>query len=300
MYHSIEAAVRDCFGDGVSVVRSDSIPGGDINRAYRMELSSGDWIFVKTNTIHNIRFFLTESKGLKALRSAGKVGVPHVFGAGTDRQRNVSFLAMEYIRSAPRIRTYWETFGHELAKLHRAECRSFTVSGENSGKYGFSEDNYIGASPQNNHPKDTWIDFYRECRLLPQIAMAERYFDPSVRKKAGRLLDHLGDYLREPEFPSLLHGDLWSGNMICGSDGKAWIIDPAVYVGDCEADLAMMQLFGNPPESFFAAYSEIIPIDRKGYRERRKLYDLYQLLNHLNLFGQMYLSSVVGIIEWYI
>lgn len=300
MYHSIEAAVRDYFGEGVSIAQSESVPGGDINRAYRMRLSSGECIFVKTNAIHNAGFFLAELKGLEALRSAGEIGVPHVFGAGTDEQRNVSFLAMEYIRSAPGIRTYWETFGHELAKLHRAECRPFAVSGGHGGQYGFPEDNYIGANPQNNHPKDKWIDFYRECRLLPQLAMADGYFDPAVRKKIARFLDRLELYLREPEFPSLLHGDLWSGNVICGSDGKAWLIDPAVYVGDCEADLAMLQLFGSPPDSFFAAYSEIVPVDWNGYRERRKLYDLYQLLNHLNLFGQMYLSSVAGILEQYI
>ena len=133
MYHSIEAAVRDYFGEGVSIAQSESVPGGDINRAYRMRLSSGECIFVKTNAIHNAGFFLAELKGLEALRSAGEIGVPHVFGAGTDEQRNVSFLAMEYIRSAPGIRTYWETFGHELAKLHRAECRPFAVSEDTAG-----------------------------------------------------------------------------------------------------------------------------------------------------------------------
>ena len=164
-------------------------------------------------------------------------------------------------------------------------------------KYGFSEDNYIGAGPQKNDPPESWIEFYRECRLLPQIRRAERYLDPPVRRKAERILDHLDSYLREPEFPSLLHGDLWSGNMMCGSGSSAWIIDPAVYVGDFEADLAMTQLFGSLPGRFYAAYSEINPIDREGYPERRKLYDLYHLLNHLNLFGAGYLGSVVEIIK---
>ena len=118
-------------------------------------------------------------------------------------------------------------------------------------------------------------------------------------KRADSLLEHLDAYLREPEFPSLLHGDLWSGNMMCGSDGKAWIIDPAVYVGDFEADLAMTRLFGSLPERFYAAYNEVNPIDRKGCAEREKLYDLYHLLNHLNLFGRSYLSSVAGIIREY-
>ena len=100
--------------------------------------------------------------------------------------------------------------------------------------------------------------------------------------------------------PSLLHGDLWSGNMMCGKEGMPWIIDPAAYVGDFEADLAMMQMFGSLPERFYAAYAEVNPIDKSGYSQRKKLYDLYQLLNHLNLFGSMYLGSVVDIINIYV
>ena len=185
--------------------------------------------------------------------------------------------------------------GHQLAEMHRTEGASFFKS----GNYGFMEDNYIGSSVQKNQPMEKWIDFYRECRLLPQISMAERYLDVSVRKKVEYLLEHLDSYLREPEFPSLLHGDLWGGNMLTGPDGKAWIIDPAVYVGDFEADLAMTQLFGSLPKRFYDAYSEINSIDKHGYFERKKLYDLYHLLNHLNLFGEMYLRSVVEIIEEY-
>lgn len=204
---------------------------------------------------------------------------------------------MEYIESAPRTEAYWERFGHQLAELHRAECGLFVNPEDEKQRYGFAEDNYIGAGPQKNDPSERWIEFYRECRLLPQIRRAERYLDLSVRRKADRLLDHLDSYLREPEFPSLLHGDLWSGNMMCGRGGSAWIIDPAAYVGDFEADLAMTQLFGSLPGMFYSAYSEINPIDREGYPERRKLYDLYHLLNHLNLFGAGYLGSVVEIIN---
>lgn len=209
------------------------------------------------------------------------------------------FPLFGYIESSSRTPSYWEDFGHQLAELHRTECRAY-VDDEGSGaKFGFYEDNYIGATSQKNHPEKSWVDFYRECRLLPQITMAEKYLEPAVRKKADRLLDHLDLYLREPEFPSLLHGDLWSGNMMCGKGGKAWIIDPAAYVGDFEADLAMTQMFGSLPERFYAAYNEVNPIDKAGYAQRRKLYDLYQLLNHLNLFGRMYLGSVVDIINMY-
>ena len=299
IYHSLEEPVKDCFGKSARVVRADSVSGGDINSAYRVSISTGDRIFVKANSIRNLNFFLTESNGLQALRSAKKIGVPAILGAGVDEKREISFLALEYIESSPRTPSYWESFGHELAGLHRAECVKFINTDDGRAKYGFMEDNYIGATPQTNQPQENWIDFYRECRLLPQITMAEKYLESAVRKKADWLLDHLDLYLREPEFPSLLHGDLWSGNMMCGKGGVPWIIDPAAYVGDFEADLAMTQLFGSLPERFYAAYNEVNPVDKAGYAQRKNLYHLYQLLNHLNLFGSMYLGSVVDIINMY-
>lgn len=303
LYHSLEELVKEMFGEGTRIVGTDRVHGGDINDAYRVNLSSGDPVFVKTNTRKNLRFFLTEARGLRALGASGKIGVPKILGIGTDEARGVSFLALEYIESAPRIESYWETFGHELAGMHRAECLSFVADADEREKqgmrYGFWEDNFIGASPQKNQPKEKWTDFYRDCRLLPQITMAEGYLGTDLRKKADRILERLDSYLREPEFPSLLHGDLWSGNMLCGPDGRAWIIDPAAYVGDFEADLAMTQLFGSLPSRFYAAYSEANPIDREGYAERKKLYDLYHLLNHLNLFGRSYLGSVAAILNIY-
>lgn len=299
LFYSLEELINDVFGQDISIIRMDSVPGGDINNAYRLSLSNEDSLFVKTNSVNNLNFFLTESGGLRALRSLKKIGVPEVLGAGTDEQRGISFLALEYIESSSRTPSYWEDFGHQLAGLHRSECLSYVDLGKRGARFGFYEDNYIGTSPQKNYPEKSWVDFYRECRLLPQITMAEKYFDPAVRKKADWLLEHLDLYLREPEFPSLLHGDLRSGNMMCGKGGKVWIIDPAAYVGDFEADLAMTQMFGSLPERFYAAYNEVNSIDKTGYAQRRKLYDLYQLLNHLNLFGSTYLGSVVDIINMY-
>ncbi len=299
MYHSLQEAVKDAFGENAEIIKTEPMHGGDINDAYKVSISTGEQIFVKTNSLNNAKFFRAESSGLSALRSAEKISIPATLGLGVDESREIAFLALEYVKSAPRNNLYWEDFGHQLADLHRAECRQFVTSEGISGQYGFKEDNFIGSSSQKNQPKEKWADFYRECRLLPQITRAEKYLGPDVRRKADRLLDHLDRYLREPEIPSLLHGDLWSGNMICGCGGRPWIIDPAVYVGDFEADLAMTQLFGSLPERFYAAYSEINPIDRAGYLERKGLYDLYHLLNHLNLFGVTYLSSVLQIISRY-
>ena len=158
---------------------------------------------------------------------------------------------------------------------------------------------YIGASPQKNTPSKDWITFFRDCRLLPQFKMAEGYFDSRMRRQSERLLNQLESHLTEPEFPSLIHGDLWSGNAVCGPNGKAWILDPAAYVGHFEAELAMTELFGGFPTAFYQAYYEVNPID-SGYRDRRDLYNLYHLLNHLNLFGGSYLSSAQRILNRYV
>lgn len=313
-YHSLEEAIHSVFGNDASEIRRERVHGGDINDAYRLSLSTGEKVFVKTNSIGNWDFFRTESHSLLALRETGTIGVPKVLGTGINEQTGFSFLLLEWMERVPPVKNYWETFGHELAALHRAEyelhpakCplrapRNTHPTGASvlrPAKYGFVEDNFIGSNPQKNSPMETWIDFYRECRLTPQIRMAEHYLDSKMRKKIVHLLDHLDSYLREPAFPSLLHGDLWSGNVLCGNDGKAWILDPAAYVGDFETDLAMTQLFGSFPSAFYSAYSEINPID-KGYEERRDLYHLYHLLNHLNLFGRMYLGSVQNILNRYV
>ena len=292
--NSLDAAIASLFGNGIRITGRQPVHGGDINRAYRLSLSDGAAVFMKCNTVKNLPFFTAEAQGLEALRGAEAIGVPEPRALGTDQAGSVSFLLMPYLEPAPRVRTYWETFGRELAALHRAGA----VPAEKGLPFGFASDNYIGASPQKNTPAADWLTFFRDRRLLPQMKMAERYFDAGTRRQCERVLERLDSYLTEPEFPSLLHGDLWSGNAVCGPDGKAWILDPAAYVGHFEAELAMTELFGSFPSDFYAAYGEVSPID-PGYRDRRELYNLYHLLNHLNLFGASYLSSVRRILDRY-
>ena len=293
--NSLREAVAAAFGEGARIVDRAPVYGGDINRSWRLSLSDGSAAFLKTNAAKNLPFFAAEAVGLKALRSANAIGVPEAQAIGTDVGEGTSFMLMEYLDAAPRIAGYWETFGRELAKLHRADCRGLTGSDR---PFGFASDNFIGATPQKNAPGASWIAFFRECRLLPQMRMADGYFDAKVRKQCTKLLDHLDDHLTEPEFPSLIHGDLWSGNAVCGPDGKAWILDPAAYVGHHEAELAMTELFGGYPATFYRAYGEVNPIDG-GYRDRRELYNLYHLLNHLNLFGGSYRTAVQSVLNRY-
>ena len=288
--NTLDEAVSALAGNSLRVVSRRPVYGGDINESYRLSLSDGSAVFMKCNTAKNLSFFEAEAKGLEALRGTKTIGVPKVLGFGTEKGQNRSFLLLEYLEAAPRIKGYWEVFGRELALLHRADSNSC---------FGFESNNYIGASPQINTPKESWITFFRDCRLRPQIQMAEGYLDARMRRQCTELLDHLDSFLEEPEFPSLIHGDLWSGNAVCGPDGKAWILDPAAYVGHFEAELAMTELFGGFSSAFYGAYREINPYDQE-YRDRRDLYNLYHMLNHLNLFGGSYLSAVRGILNAYV
>ena len=153
-------------------------------------------------------------------------------------------------------------------------------------------------TPQDNTPERNWISFYRVHRLEVQYLKARHYLDSSDREAMQHILDHLDRWLIEPSHPSLLHGHLWNGNYLIGKNGCAWLIDPAVYVGHAEADLAMTELFGGFSPIFYDAYQESAPLEA-GYADRRDLYHLYHLLNHLNLFGLVYMPSVRSILRRY-
>lgn len=294
-FTSLERALVNMYGQEIKIVQSHRITGGDINDAYGLVLSDGTRLFMKSNARENVSFFTAEAEGLHAIAQTGAIGTPHLFCCGTDAGRGgISFLLMEWIESGHRFADYWETFARQLAAMHQASTADLVPG----GKYGFAHDNFIGAGRQVNTPQDHWISFFRDCRLTPQFEDAASYFTTADQKRISRLLEHLEDILVEPEHPALLHGDLWSGNVMPGTDGKAWLIDPAVYVGHPEADLAMTELFGGFPPSFYRTYREAADL-QPGYEYRRDLYNLYQLLNHLNLFGSSYLPSVRRIVEKY-
>ena len=284
--------VQRRFGTDAEVTGIRPVHGGDINDASMLLLSDGSRIFLKENTRGNAGFFEAEKTGLEAIRKTGTLRVPKVLETGVSGNR--SYLMMEYLEASSAKKDFWVRFGHQLARMHRADPAEWTPG----GKYGFPQDNYIGAGGQVNEIRGRWVEFFRDCRLEVQFQRAAYYFTASDRKAMQRLLDHLDDYLTEPARPSLLHGDLWGGNYVTGPDGQAWLIDPAAYVGHAEADLAMTELFGGFSPAFYDAYREAAgPLP--GYADRRDLYNLYHLLNHLNLFGGGYYGSVMRIIRKY-
>ena len=297
-YTSLAEALVSLYGNSVAIAETDRLHGGDINKAYGLTLNNGKKIFMKANAKQNADFFTAEAAGLTAIAKTGAIGTPDIICTGTDDGEDVgySFLLLGFIKGGKQKKNYWQEFAYNLAAMHKKDT---SIYFENGGRFGFFQDNFIGARSQCNTPGDDWISFFRDNRLAPQFKAADSYFETNDRKLVSKLLDHLEKFLIEPEKPSLLHGDLWSGNVMCGSDGKAMLIDPACYVGHAEADLAMTELFGGFPPEFYEAYKEANPL-QAGYEERRDLYNLYQLLNHLNLFGPTYLGPVLSIVEEYV
>ena len=290
--NDLNDAIRDIYGSSVSVISRRPVSGGDINRAYSLELSDGSRVFMKANRRENIGFFRAEAEGLSAIKVTETVRSPEVLGIGAGKTE--SFLLLEHIPSGRGNRASSEELGTGLALMHMAETGRF-VKG---GLFGFTGNNYIGAGVQINTPKESWKDFFIQCRLAPQLERAASYFSRDESKQIDAFLGRADRYLAEPDHPSLLHGDLWGGNYMVDKEGHPWLIDPAVYVGHAEADLAMTELFGGFDRTFYDAYRSTAGID-PDYRDRKDIYNLYHLLNHLNLFGGGYLYSVQSIIRRY-
>ena len=291
----VEELLSSTLERTVRIIRTGRLSGGDINVALKLTLDDGSHVFMKMNEEENASFFRAETQGLAAIAGSGAIGTPRVLGrTQKGGPGGYSCLLLTVVSEKKRIPGDFETFGRELAAMHRADTTALVPG----GGFGFFCDNYIGAGVQYNKPHKSWITFFRDRRLMPQIEATAGYFTAEERKRAVSLLDHIGDFLVEPERPSLLHGDLWAGNVITGDDGKAWLIDPAVYVGHAEADLAMTELFGGFAPEFYHAYREAAPL-QPGYEHRRDLYNLYHLLNHLHLFGHAYLPAVKRVMEKY-
>jgi protein-ribulosamine 3-kinase len=238
--------------------------------------------FVKLSSGSGAGMLDSEAEGLRALRGTDALRVPDVHAAGV--AGSAAFLVLEWLDLRPL--TDRAALGAALARLHKAT----PPQGRNGERFGFSRDNWIGGNPQANAWSDDWGAFFRDMRLRPQFerALANGFHD--LAPHAERLLGKLPRLLAAHEpVPSLVHGDLWAGNAGALASGEPVVFDPAVYVGDAEVDLAMTELFGGFGPEFHAAYNAARPA-RPGYAARREIYNLYHLLNHLNLFGAAYLE----------
>jgi len=280
-WQAIAAAIGDAdFDPGTP----RAVGGGCINTAYT--LGSGDRrYFVKLNSADRRSMFEAEAAGLTEIANTDSIRVPRPLATGVAGGH--SYLVLEYIAFGGHKSEGVRAAGHRLAAMHRTTRRSF----------GWDRDNTIGSTPQNNRPEASWIDFWAKHRLGFQLELAARNgYRGQLREQGQRLLEVLPALIDHDPMPSLLHGDLWGGNLGFDEGGDPVIFDPAVYYGDREADLAMTELFGGFGADFYAAYKDAWPIDT-GYRTRKDLYNLYHILNHLNLFGSGYLGQAQRMLQ---
>lgn len=285
----LERTIRERAGTEAVVERRRGAGGGCINQCEVLELSGKRRLFIKRNRSSFSGLFAGEAAGLQALRRPGAPRVPEVFGFHDDG--NTQIIILEHIETGAKEAGFWERFGAELAELHRTSA---------ADGFGFPRDNHIGATEQPNEWRESWLEFFAEKRIRFQLDLALKRgrADAGMARRVEAFISRIPEILIEPERSSLLHGDLWGGNYMVDARGGPVLIDPAVYYGHREADLAMTELFGGFGSRFLAAYSEAWPLD-PGYAERRDAYNLYHMLNHLNLFGHSYASSVNAILNRY-
>ena len=292
-------AILDELGRG-KPVQLTRIGGGCIADSRVATFADGSSVFVKC-AAGTPGMFEREAEGLRALSSAAAIRIPKVLAVGREA------LVLEMINAAPQKKDFFESFGRDFAKLHDHLGPSF----------GFPHDNFIGSTPQCNEPMDgpwntvvdegavredgsTWPEFFLERRLRFQVKLATdrghgSELEHLLDRAEGRITELLGAAI---ELPSILHGDLWSGNFIVDDRGEVCLIDPAAYYGHREADLAMTRLFGGFDSAFYAAYEEVFPL-APGHQDRLPIYQLYHLLNHLNLFGSAYYAQSMRILQRY-
>lgn len=277
-WRDIAFAISCATNTSFDILRAAPVAGGSINASYRLEGGDGARYFLKLNDARHHPMFVAEAAGLAAIAATDTLRVPRTIAHGIAEQH--SYLLLEHLELHAHGDA--ELLAEQLAALHR----------HTSPRFGFAQDNFIGATPQRNTRQDNWIDFWREQRLGVQLQLAaENGYSGELQRLGDQLLANLPAFFAgyTPQ-ASLLHGDLWSGNHAYLADGTPTIFDPAVYYGDRECDLAMTELFGGYPAGFYAAYRSAWPLDA-GYENRRDLYNLYHILNHANLFGGGYVAQ---------
>ncbi len=252
-----------------------SVGGGSINTAYRI----GD-TFLKVNSPQLASMFHAEAAGLAEMAATNTLRIPEVLSVGNNQ--DYAYLLLEYIPLSSLRGQAAALCGEQLAQMHQ----------QTQPYFGWHQDNTIGSTPQHNDHSNDWVSFYQQQRLNQQLSFAKQNgFGGALQDKGNLLIEAVPIFFSnyQPE-PALLHGDLWGGNAGADDQGNPVIFDPACYYGDREADVAMTELFGGFNADFYAAYRATYPLDQ-GYTSRKTLYNLYHILNHLNLFGGGYLAQ---------
>ncbi len=274
-------------------IRSTPVSGGCIHHGMHVVVNNQEF-FLKWNCGALASTFPSEVDGLNRLAKTGVIKTPEVIALGKpETPDGCGFLLLEWIPVSPSpAKRVFQTFGEQLASHHlKTEAVPF----------GLEMDNFIGSTPQQNSPHTNWVDFFRSRRLNYQFELAAKnhLLTETRQKRLRKLMDHLEKWLPANPPASLLHGDLWIENVLFDQSGTPILIDPAVYYGDREADLAFTELFHGFPPIFYQAYQSVYPLDPE-YRERRDLYNLYHLLNHLNIFGESYGPAVDRVLMKYV
>jgi fructosamine-3-kinase len=283
---AVVAALTSATGQAVEIRHRHPLAGGSINRTERLETSAGSFV-LKSNDNAPPGFFEAEAVGLRALADTGTcLVIPSVVALG---DRSSPFLLVQDLGNGTSADDFHERLGQGLAALHRHRGRAF----------GFTRDNYCGLTPQPNPWTAGWVEFYATSRLGIQLGRARDagLLSAGEAAKVDGLIGRLDRWIDEPDDgSSLIHGDLWPGNVHVTRDGRPALIDPAVSFAHREAEFGMMTLFGGFSPRVFAAYDEVFPLE-PGWRERNGLYALYHLLNHLNLFGDAYRGQVMTLVS---
>ncbi len=271
----------------IKLKRYKSVGGGSISSAYMLEDESTRYFLKINRDIDAIRMFDAERKGLKTIRDTNTIAVPEVHLTGSSG--NYSFIIMDFIDQKTPESNDYVSLGTRLAKMHQIS----------QSEFGFESSNFIGSLHQSNNQYKEWSEFYWFERILPQLILAvnNQHFGVEILKKENNAIRLIDDIFGK-KTPSLVHGDLWSGNYLIAIDGTPYIIDPAVYYGDPMADIAMSKLFGGFATVFYDVYHHVIP-KSYNYNSQIELHQLYYLLVHLNLFGSGYYMPVSNIIRKY-
>jgi protein-ribulosamine 3-kinase len=283
---SVQSYIKQLLNEGADL-QFTAVGGGSINNTYRIKTAKQTF-FCKLNSQAELPgMFEAEQNGLALLASKQVIRIPRVIANA--QKDGTQILILEWIEQGLKSDTFWETFGRQLAALHHVQHNQF----------GLAPDNYMGALPQSNKATGSWIEFFIHQRLQPQInlALGHKLLEPAHAKQFEKLSQQLGVIFPE-EPPTLLHGDLWSGNFLCDEKGKPVLIDPSVYYGHRSMDMAMTTLFGGFDARFYESYNYHFPLPAN-YRQQWEVCNLYPLLIHLNLFGKSYLTDILNTIRQY-